>query len=109
MLRTPFRLIRASLFAALTALLIGLIPPAYAISCSTAALIVAITNANASAADDTISLSPGCTYTLTSVNDTTNGASGLPAIVSTATGGKLTIEGNGATIARSSAGGTPAF
>ena len=45
------------------------------------------------------------TYTLTAVNNSDGGEgdNGLPAIVSASTAGKLTINGNGATIERDSA------
>lgn len=67
-----------------------------------AALIAAI---NSATSGDTITLESGCVYTLTAVdNYETFGDNGLPIINKT-----LTIEGNGATIERSSAGGTPEF
>ncbi len=72
----------------------------------TARLIEVITCANGTLANDVINLTSGSTYTLTVVN--TN-STGLPPIVTAATAGTLTINGNGATIARSSAGGTPNF
>ena len=43
------------------------------------------------------------------MDNATDGGNGLPVIVNAATAGTLTINGNGATIARSSAGGTPSF
>jgi hypothetical protein len=55
-----------------------------------ACLIAAINAANANGEDNTIRLAAG-TYTLTSVNNTTDGANGLPSITST-----LTIIGVGA-------------
>ena len=81
-------------------------------------LIEAITAANTGAASGTtagecltnaanrkrILLQAGATYTLDSVNNTTNAANGLPAITS-----NIQLIGNGATIARSTAPGTPAF
>jgi hypothetical protein len=72
-------------------------------------LIAAIHAANASAADDTISLAVGATFTLTAVDNTTadEGPTGLPVVA--AGGGDLTIVGNGATIERSAAAQTPAF
>ncbi|MHB8645608.1 MAG: choice-of-anchor Q domain-containing protein [Thermomicrobiales bacterium] len=55
----------------------------------------------------TIILGVNATYTLTIVDDPTVGSpTGLPAIV---TGENLTIIGNGATVTRSAANGTPAF
>ena len=57
------------------------------------------------AAANTIVLAAGTTYTLTVVdNGTSSDANGLPIITS-----NLTINGNGATITRSAAGGTPNF
>lgn len=72
-------------------------------------LIAAMNAANASAVADEINLAAGATFTLTAVNNTTDtdGPNGLPVIVSS--GGGLTIRGNGATLERSAAAGTPAF
>ena len=47
---------------------------------------------------DTITLAPGGTYTLTGIDNTTEGNNGLPSITS-----DITIDGNGATIERDSA------
>ncbi len=72
-------------------------------------LISAITTANGNGQDNTIILASGGMYTLSLVNNgdpTTATANGLPVISGTHT---LTIVGNGATIARSAAGGTPNF
>ena len=58
--------------------------------------------------DDTINLASNGTYTLNAVdNVTANGPNGLPAIEKD--GHTLTINGNGATIARSTTAGTPTF
>jgi len=70
-----------------------------------ARLIEVIGCANATVANDVINLT-NSTYTLTTVNASDTG---LPPIASTATGGTLRINGNGATITRSTAGGTPNF
>jgi chitodextrinase len=71
--------------------------------CTPGALVTAITVANAT--NGTVTLTSGCTYTLTALNNTTDaGGVGLPVIT-----GKVTIQGSGATIARSSASGTPTF
>ncbi|MBK8022877.1 MAG: hypothetical protein IPK19_15960 [Chloroflexi bacterium] len=80
-------------------------PAAIATSDSTG-LINAITCANATAANDVINLNAGSTYTLTEI---VANLTGLPPIVTAGTAGTLTINGNGATITRSSAGGTPQF
>ncbi|MFD9889953.1 hypothetical protein ACFWY9_11485 [Amycolatopsis sp. NPDC059027] len=73
-------------------------PSAYAadidVPCDPAALIREVIAANASADPDTLSLAPNCVYTLTTPADAT-WVAGLPAIR-----GKLTINGNHATIAR---------
>jgi CSLREA domain-containing protein len=59
--------------------------------------------------NDTINLASGGTYILTEVENTSaNGENGLR-VVSTDNGHNLTINGNGATIERSSAAGTPGF
>jgi hypothetical protein len=72
------------------------------------ALISAINSANGNGQDDTINLATGGSYSLTSVNNSTDGPNGLPVI--TADGGRfLNINGNGALLSRSSAGGTPDF
>ncbi len=65
-------------------------------------LISAIFAANTNPDLDTLCLATGSTYTLTTVNNTTSGANGLPPITS-----PLTIVGNGATITRDPA--APAF
>jgi hypothetical protein len=70
-----------------------------AVPCSASALVSAITAANATPNGDTLSLSAGCTYTLTGAD---NGHNGLPVISSS-----ITVEGNGATITR--AASAPAF
>jgi uncharacterized repeat protein (TIGR02543 family) len=69
-----------------------------------ASLVSAITSANSTAGPDTVSLGQGCDYSLTAVNNYWYGPDGLPAITS-----NITIEGNGATIERSAAMGTPTF
>ena len=53
---------------------------------------------------DTIRLAAGSTYTLVAVHNFWYGPNGLPSVQS-----DITLEGNGATIERSSAAGTPAF
>ncbi len=77
-------------------------------------LIEAIVNANNDAktyadcppgkGDDTISLQADIIYTLTMVNNDTDGPNGLPSIAST-----ISISGNRATIMRSKADNTPGF
>jgi hypothetical protein len=69
-------------------------------------LIADINAANAGGGSNTITLVAGTTFTLTAVNNTTDGATGLPVI---AAKDALTIVGNGDTIQRSTASGTPAF
>jgi hypothetical protein len=58
-----------------------------------AGLIAAINTANSNGESNTINLAPGGTYTLTAVNNDVVGNNGLPRIA-----GRLTINGNGATI-----------
>ncbi|MGH6689898.1 MAG: choice-of-anchor Q domain-containing protein [Gammaproteobacteria bacterium] len=71
-----------------------------------AGLIAAITTANANGQANVIDLAPGGTYTLTAVDNThfSTGPSGLPWIT-----GRIILNGNGATIERSTAAGTPDF
>jgi CSLREA domain-containing protein len=108
------RHLHVALIASLLVAAAGMFAPAtsaYAASYSVSTvstLITAINSANASSEDDTITLTAD--ITLSAVDNTSvNGANGLPVIVSTATAGKLTIEGSGFTISRSSAGATPDF
>jgi hypothetical protein len=70
-------------------------------------LINAINYANSDTGPDTISLASNGTYTLTAVNNSSQFGigTGLPVI----TAANLTINGNGATIQRSSAPETPGF
>ena len=70
-----------------------------------AGLIAAINAANANPGADIINLAASGTYTLTAVDNTGYyGPTGLPVIVS-----PITINGNGATILRTSAPSTPDF
>jgi hypothetical protein len=69
-------------------------------------LIADINAANQGGGSNTIALVAGKSFTLTAVNNTTDGGTGLPVI---AANDNLTIVGNGDTIARSTASGTPAF
>jgi chitodextrinase len=73
------------------------------VPCTASDLISAIAAANGSGS--TVTLTSGCVYTLTAVNNTTDGGGvGLPVI-----SGNVTVQGNGATITRSTASGTPVF
>lgn len=70
-----------------------------------AGLVAAINTANGSIDADSINLATAGTYTLTTADNTGSyGATGLPVITS-----PVTINGNGATIQRSSAPGAPEF
>ncbi len=71
-------------------------------------LIADITAANTAGASNTITLTAATTapYVLTAVNNTTDGATGLPVI---AANDNLTIVGNSDTVERSTASGTAAF
>ena len=73
-----------------------------------AELVAAIAAANAAGGTNTIALTAPTTspYTLTAVDNTTDGANGLPVI---AAGNRLTIVGDGDAIQRSTDAGTPAF
>lgn len=73
-----------------------------AVACSTSSLVSAISSV--STAGGTVTLASGCTYTLTAANNATDGGTGLPVIA-----GKVTVQGSGATITRSTAAGTAAF
>ncbi|MFI1256394.1 hypothetical protein ACH4U6_21815 [Streptomyces netropsis] len=66
------------------------------VACNETALVVAVTAANA-AGGGTVTLTPGCTYTLTSShgNDGVNGPAGLPVVTT-----PVTLEGNANTITR---------
>jgi len=70
-------------------------------------LIAQINSANLTPEADAITLAAGNTFSLTAVDNTANGPTGLPVIA--AGGGTLTILGNGNTIERSSNTGTPSF
>jgi hypothetical protein len=69
-------------------------------------LIADLNAANQGGGANTITLAAGTSFTLTNVNNTTDGATGLPVI---AAGDQLTLLGNGDTVQRSSASRTPAF
>lgn len=69
---------------------------------SVASLVAAIDSANAAPGPDTVSLGPGCTYALSSIDNYWYGPNGLPAISS-----PVTIQGNGSTITRGP--GAPSF
>jgi hypothetical protein len=69
-------------------------------------LIADIKAANKGGGSNTITLVAGTTFTLTAVDNTTDGATGLPVI---AANDALTIAGNGDVIQRSTASGTAAF
>jgi hypothetical protein len=71
-----------------------------------AQLIADVNAANTAGGSNTITLVAGTTFTLTAVDNTTDGATGLPVIAAKDT---LTIVGKGDTIERSTAKGTPAF
>jgi hypothetical protein len=78
--------------------------PANFTAANVSELIAHINAANLTPETDTIALMSNHTYTLTTVNNTTHGPTGLPTIQS-----NITLLGNGATIARKSADTTPAF
>lgn len=99
----PTRRSRTGVLAVLV--LIAMLAPAGSVSaatfdigCGVDVLISAIHAANATDVADIIVLAPGCTYTLTAVDNETDCPNGLPSIVS-----PISIHGNGATIVRSPA------
>lgn len=97
----PLAVALAALFAfALAPLHVARAQTTTNVSCDVPALVTAMNDANASAGDDILELASGCTYTLTATH---NGNNGLPQIVDAASGGTLTINGNGATITRDAA------
>ncbi len=69
-------------------------------------LIADISAANQQGGSNTITLVAGNSFPLTAVDNTTDGPTGLPVI---AANDSLTIMGNGDTLQRSTATGTPAF
>src|SRR6266550_2177803 len=72
------------------------------VPCSASALVTAI--AAVSSSGGTVTLTAGCTYTMTTFDNTADGPNAFADIT-----GSVTIVGNGATITRSTTGGTPAF
>ena len=74
-----------------------------------AALKNAIITANGNGQADTVNLAPVGTYTLTAIDNSINGANGLPVIINDVGGLDLTINGNGATIKRNDSPGAPEF
>jgi hypothetical protein len=100
--RTVLTLAAGTVLAAGTALLLPLTAQA-AVACNETALVTAVNAANA-AGGGTVTLTPGCTYTLTSShgNDGVHGPAGLPIITT-----PITFEGNANTIARAAT--APAF
>jgi hypothetical protein len=74
------------------------------VGCDPAALVTALAGPSALNGNGTVTLTAGCTYTMTAVNNTTDGPNAFPDIL-----GTVTVIGNGATITRSAAGATPPF
>lgn len=74
------------------------------VGCSPKALVDAVSQVSSSGGLVTLELAAGCRYTLSAATDQTDGPSGLASIRSA-----VTVVGNGATIERSPAQGTPAF
>lgn len=71
-------------------------------ACSADSLVSAVAAANGGTDGGVVNLAAGCTYTMTAVNNTADGANAFPDIT-----GTVTINGNGATITRSNS--APAF
>jgi hypothetical protein len=91
----------ATVLTAGTAILIIPTTARAAAPCDEPSLVTAITTVNG-AGGGTVTLTPGCTYALTTNHSTGHGANGLP-LITTA----ITLEGNANTITRSA--GAPAF
>jgi len=93
--RTIITLAAGTVLAAGTTLLLPLTAQA-AVACNETALVTAVTATNA-AGGGTVTLTPGCTYTLTTShgNDGVHGPAGLPIITT-----PITFEGNANTITR---------
>ncbi|NEO86795.1 MAG: CHAT domain-containing protein [Spirulina sp. SIO3F2] len=66
-------------------------------------LITSINGANSNGENDTINLIPNTTFTINAINDTTDGANGLPSITADSSS-SLTINGFGSTIERDTSG-----
>jgi predicted outer membrane repeat protein len=101
-----FRIAAAGVIAAGAAVggtvaLSGAAAAAVAVPCSSSSLISAISTANTTPADDSLSLTSGCVYSFTAADNATDGGNALPVIT-----GSVSIAGNGATITRS---GSTAF
>lgn len=107
----PIRNLLALLTVSITLLFSSLVLATnYTASCDAADLVARFRSAaNSTAANDTLTLAQNCVYVLDDkVNDGAhNGANGLYRVDRTT--GKLTIQGNGATIQRSSTSDTPEF
>lgn len=80
--------------------------PASFTAATAAELIADINAANLTPEADTIALAAGAKFTLSAVNNSTHGPTGLPQI---AAGESQTIIGSGAVLQRSSLAGVPAF
>jgi hypothetical protein len=79
----------------------GVAHAAVAVPCSASSLISAISTANTTPADSSLSLASGCVYSFTTADNATDGGNALPVIT-----GSVSIAGNGAAITRS---GSTAF
>jgi len=74
----------------------------FSVACNdVSGLIAAINTANSNGQADTITLAANCTYVLGAVDNNANGPNGLPAILNDG-GNPLTINGNGASLTRTS-------
>ncbi len=69
---------------------------AVTVPCSVTSLISAISTANTTPANSSLTLTSGCVYSVTAANNATDGGTGLPVIT-----GQVSIQGSGATITRS--------
>src|SRR5438270_289212 len=99
----PLRPIGLALLAAGLAHAATLTVPCSGSGGGASGLVAAIDVANSTPGPNTINLTPGCVYTLTSPHQV-GSPNGLPPIT-----GIVTVNGYGATVARSQAVGTPGF
>ena len=80
------------------------------VDCDPADLVLAFQTVEANSdTSNTLALDPGCTYTFATAQPAENAQVGATALPTVTRPQDLTINGNGATIERSTAGGTPDF
>jgi fibronectin type 3 domain-containing protein len=65
------------------------------VACDPASLVTALAAVSGSGQTGTVTLTPGCTYTMSAINNTIDGENAFPDVL-----GSVTVVGNGATITR---------